>query len=121
MNRRRVYLISAYYEYRIHRGIARYAHEAGCILQAQKSMNEPIPHRWAGDGLITFHGDRADIMGLIERSKLPTVDLGRPCEEMPLPCVRSDNAAIGRMAAEHFLSLGHRRLIYVKETSNDVD
>jgi len=41
---------------------------------------------------------------------LPSVNISGRCEHSPLPRVCNDNEAIGRMAAEHFLSRGYTAL-----------
>jgi LacI family transcriptional regulator len=51
------------------------------------------------------------------RSKLaaecPVLSLGDPMPEQPLPVVRPDDAAVARLAAEHLLSRGFRRIGFV--------
>ncbi len=47
---------------------------------------------------------------LLARTRLPTVLVNCELEDGSLPAARSDDRAGGRLAAEHLLGLGHRRL-----------
>ncbi|BAM03111.1 LacI family DNA-binding transcriptional regulator [Phycisphaera mikurensis] len=61
----------------------------------------------AADGLLInyTHFFPTELLALIRRHRIPAVWLNAPVEE---GCVRPDDHAAGRMAAEHLLELGHR-------------
>ncbi len=55
----------------------------------------------------------------IARSRLPTVLVNSEAQDHTLPAAMSDNQAGGRVAAEHLLALGHRRLGMVTVSLDD--
>ena len=79
------------------------------------STNEMAPmvidENWTGDGLILFRhsGDEA---AAFKRRGIPVVNLSTECREKGFPTVIPDNAEIGRMAAQHLLTLGLRHFSY---------
>jgi LacI family transcriptional regulator len=66
---------------------------------------------WPGDGVIILLGDAAEARAA-RRLKVPVVALGGDPHDGGLPQVRVDTYAVGRMAAEHLLATGLRRLAY---------
>jgi LacI family transcriptional regulator len=50
---------------------------------------------------------------LLNRSSLPAVNVSSALGLRRVPSVVSDDHAVGRMGAEHFLRRGHRRFLYV--------
>lgn len=96
----------------MNKGVIRFAQEHGWRLAVDP--DEQVPPYWRGDGIITLLG--AGQTGLyrdLRRFGVPIVDLteSRPRIQIPRVCV--DNAAIGRMAARHFLDRGFRHFAYV--------
>jgi len=79
------------------------------------STNEMAPmvidENWTGDGLILFRhsGDEA---AAFKRRGIPVVNLSTECREKGFPTVIPDNAEIGRMAAQHLLTLGLSHFSY---------
>jgi len=59
--------------------------------------------------LLSVHGDD-DLQVRLEESGVPTVLSGRPYSDRPLFCVAADNVAGGRLAVEHLLATGRRRI-----------
>ncbi|MEL6896691.1 MAG: substrate-binding domain-containing protein [Planctomycetota bacterium] len=64
-----------------------------------------------GDGIISRLTNR-DLTETARRSDVRVVDLTDRNEDSPLPTMRSDEAAIGRMAAEHLLERGFRSFVF---------
>lgn len=63
------------------------------------------------DGLITSCALDADLLALLDKKSVPSVFLEMPRSRLTkggstVSLIRSDNRAVGRMGAEHFLSLG---------------
>ena len=110
--RRHILFLSAYIVHRHHRGIVRYAKEAGWILDASMAYSGRMPESRHCDGIISFHSDRADIMQRIHEAGVPTVDLSLGDGIPGLPCVRHNNLEIGRQAARHLLERGYREIAY---------
>ena len=100
-----------WYARAIHKGIARYALQAGWILDIQMLRSGHAPLNWHGDGILcSLRMDHA-LDQLVERSRLPTVNIGNLA--LPrIPRVSSDNDAVGRMAAEYFLQRGFKHFAF---------
>jgi len=65
------------------------------------------------DGWLVYGPPNDEIANRLRTSKLPFVVLGdRRCTQ-PVHSVNVDNFAVGRLAAEHLASLGHRRIAYM--------
>ena len=58
----------------------------------------------ASSGLHEHHGE------WLARGSVPVVLVNWAAPDLPLPAILSDNRAGGRLATEHLLSLGHRRI-----------
>ncbi len=62
------------------------------------------------DGIIFSRvSDKSRVLNLIDRTQIPAVIIDRSLEREDIPAVVMDNHGAGVMAAEHLLSLGHRR------------
>lgn len=91
------------------RGIHAYALEKqGWILRNSPCDPKVIPlvRAWKPDGIIAtvFDREAARALGRLQR---PTVDTAFAISGLKFPLVDVDHAAVGRLAAEHLLSLGH--------------
>lgn len=102
------------------RGVANYAHERGTwdFFIEPRGFYEhlQLPRDWKGDGVIT-RLTHAALARAIRRRRIPAVNvswLGRHSKFIPK--VISDEAACGRIAAEHFLEKGFRSFGYVGPT-----
>ncbi|MGB7158294.1 MAG: XylR family transcriptional regulator [Tepidisphaeraceae bacterium] len=93
-------------------GIAKYVREFGpwrLFLQPTEhdvSMPQWLA-RWEGDGIIGRITDPAAAK-LVKSTGLPLVDVLGVVRRPDIPLVHSDDAAVGRMAAEHLLERGFR-------------
>lgn len=105
-----ILLALSWYYPEIHRGVARYARDHQWHLTAD--FGDLVPKHWNGDGVITLLGAQEDIWRRLRRLEVPIVDLAESRPNIALPRVTMDNAAIGLMAAEHFLQRGYRRFVY---------
>ncbi len=97
-------------------GISQYLHEhddwsvfhpTGHIGSTELSGLE----QWDGDGIIARISND-DVLGKIRTKAVPVVDVLGNAMHSTYPLVKCDDRAIGRMAAEHFLSSGHRSFAY---------
>ncbi|NLX26118.1 MAG: substrate-binding domain-containing protein [Lentisphaerae bacterium] len=106
-----VILLLEWYDYRIHRGVAKVAREAGWQLNCPKdpTANGGILNRWKGDGCIALLQCR-DTLEYFRTHKIPVVDMGLGNHHLPIPRVVTDNRQIGRLAAEHFRDHGYREV-----------
>ncbi|MCE9547352.1 MAG: DNA-binding transcriptional regulator [Planctomycetia bacterium] len=73
---------------------------------------------WKPDGIIMQVSDLR-MIPILQDSGIPVVDVSGRFAEQPFARVESDNPAIGRMAAEHFLSKGFRNLGYLGDSTSE--
>jgi LacI family transcriptional regulator len=111
--RKRVLLLLSFYDYRHHAGVARYAGEAGWIVDDAATQERGLPADWSGDGIISFHGADPEFLAYLRTLNTPVVDIGEYDEFSNYPRVRTDSRAIGRAAAEYFLARGFRNVGFV--------
>lgn len=82
------------------------AHDYSLAAEAS-AVRAMLAHRI--DGLVLVGSDRAEeTRGLLRAAKLPVVIIWSFDEEFD--CIGFDNELAGRLAAEHLLALGHRRI-----------
>lgn len=111
----RVLMALGYYDPQLHRGIIRYAREAGWVLDTSMAHYGLVPHHWHGDGIVTILiPERTDLIEYVRRQRVPTVALYGDVPEMRLPRIVLDDLRIGRMAAEHLLERGFAHLAFYK-------
>jgi len=112
--RRSVLLLMGWYVHEINIGVARYAREAGWILDDASSPGQAVPQNWDGDGIVTLLPDSAprSLIKFVNRVRAPVVDLSDQLPELKLPRVLPDNRAIGRLGAEEFLGRGFQQLAF---------
>ena len=107
---------SVVYGREIHEGIAAYvhAHRPWSMFIEQRALGA-MPPRWLTrrdwDGIISRPTTPA-LAGTFRRMRVPTVDLNDLHAGLGLPRIRSDNAAIGRLAAAHLLDRGFRNFAF---------
>lgn len=125
-HRRRVLLALYWWEDRVFEGVAKVAAERGWILDCRMRWTHMLPDlpQWRGDGIIANPGisqPLGPLLELLENSGIPAVGLQRfgdyPCALRVVP----DHAAIGRLAAQHLLSLGFKHLGYVLFAENPIE
>jgi len=115
-----VLMVLGSYDAAAHEGIARFAGPNGWHLNVSILKDFQLPAHWRGDGIITSLNDNRDLERFVRRAAVPVVDLSIWREDVDLPRVAADNAAIGRLAAEHFLDMGHRVCAWFALSGNPV-
>lgn len=98
------------------KGIGEYAFSRGnwSIYLEERSLHERLPSwvkDWRGDGIIVRSNSRRMVQTLL-RTGQPIVETDPKVTEFHLPFVYTDDLAIARMAVDHFLHRGFRRLAY---------
>ena len=100
---------------RIQLGIACYARERGGwdITRNTEMLGTSVEwlQNWPGDGAFVFAFTPKDA-ALAQRLGFPAVNLSSHLAMPSLPTVSTDHHAIGRLAAEYFLSKNFRRLAF---------
>jgi LacI family transcriptional regulator len=99
-------------------GISRYlkAHQQWLLfIREYGGVEEPLPRwlrTWRGDGLICRLRLTSHWVEHLRRLKVPLVNLDDFHSHPWLPLIRSDDAAIGRLAAEHLLERCFRHFAF---------
>lgn len=109
--RKRVLLLLAWYATETFRGIARYARDAGWILDSSFERSGEIPSRWRGDGVIGVLGMDPAVDRFAARNSIPFVNIGYSVSKIA-PSVSADQTAIAKLAVDHFRNRGFRHFAY---------
>jgi LacI family transcriptional regulator len=107
-----------WYDYRLHRGIEKYAQEHAWSLSANMAREKVIPWGWDGDGILAWLGAWDELAEFVERENKPTVDFSFRRPQLQFPRVLEDHAHAAELAAEHFLARGFAHFIFYSDTSN---
>jgi len=104
-------------------GIAKYVriHGPWSIEFEEGDPNEAIPDwfaRWTGDGAIARVKTSA-LAKAIARKGVVAVDLYGGLPNLKIPTMRSDELAVGRMAAEHLIERGFRQFAFCGYNGTD--
>jgi LacI family transcriptional regulator len=109
--RRNVLLLLAWHSIDVFRGIARFARDAGWIMDSRFERSGEVPSSWKGDGIIGVLGVHPEVDRLAARSKVPFVNIGYSMTDAA-PRVAADQNQIARLAADHFRNRGFRHFCY---------
>lgn len=99
-----------WYSLAVHRGIARYAREAGWVLDSSMTRHGLVPKDWRGDGIICCLHWGSDLHEMVERTTLPLVNIGSRI--LNRPAVIPDDRAIGKLAAGYFKKRGFQNYAF---------
>jgi LacI family transcriptional regulator len=114
-HRRRVLMALGYYDHQLHRGIVRYARQAGWILDTSMAHYGVIPEHWQGDGILTLLLEsRPDVVRYVRRQRVPVVAVSADVPDPRIPRVLLDNRRIGQLGAEHLLERGFTNLAFYR-------
>jgi LacI family transcriptional regulator len=115
---KRVLVALGWYDYRLHRGIERYALEHEWNLSANLAREKVIPWGWEGDGILAWLGAGDDLAEFVRRTGRPTVDFSFRRPYLRFPRVLEDHTHAAELVAEHFLSRGLSHFIFYSESDN---
>jgi LacI family transcriptional regulator len=115
---KRVLVALGWYDYRLHRGIEKYALEHSWRLSANLAREKAIPWGWEGDGILAWLGEGDDIADFVKRTAKPTVDFSFRRAHLKFPRVLEDHAHAANLVAEHFLSRGFTHFAFYSDTEN---
>ena len=117
---RNILLALGRYDYRTHRGVARYAGQHQWHLNCEMASTGRLPRGWRGDGIITAMDVQNDLLRFVATAKVPVVDISLNRQDLAFPRVVGDHYLIGKKAAEHFLERGFRHFAWHAEENNVV-
>ena len=115
---KRILLALGWYDFRLHRGVAKYAEEHGWHLCPDTTKEKIIPWGWEGDGILAWLGAGDDLAEFVLQARKPTVDFSFRRRQLPFPHVLVDHEAVARLAAEHFLLRGLSNFIVYSDADN---
>ncbi len=115
---KRVLIALGWYDYRLHRGIEKFAQEHGWHLSANLAREKVIPWGWDGDGILAWLGEGDDLAEFVKQARKPTVDFSFRRPHLKFPRVLEDHFHAASMVAEHFLSRGFRNFAYYSDSDN---
>ena len=95
-----------------YRGAARYAAEHDWHVVADMIYDATIPVGWRGDGILSFVGHWEDLAKYVISAGVPVVEISSVRKDLGIPCVMEDNAAIGRLGAEHLLERNFKNFVW---------
>jgi len=117
-HQKRVLVALGWYDYRLHRGIEKFAQERHWHLSANLTREKVIPWGWEGDGILAWLGAGDDLAEFVVSAKKPTVDFSYRRPHLKFARVLEDHAHAAQLAAEHFLSRGFRNFVFYSDTDN---
>lgn len=109
---RKVLMLQASYNPEVHEGIARAARELNWHLDISLMRTRHLPRKWEGDGIICSLDQDEEFADFIQRHKVPCIDTSIWRMDLDMPRISADNAAIGELAAEHFMDNGHQHFAW---------
>jgi LacI family transcriptional regulator len=109
--RRRVLLALGWYAGQIHYGVAKFARDAGWILNVESLRSGTAPPGWHGDGIIAILGSNSQMDRQLIFRRLPMVNIGHG-GPASVPTVRADDRAIAVLAVDHFATRGFRHYTF---------
>ena len=115
---KRVLIALGWYDYRLHRGIEKFAQEHGWHLSANFAREKVIPWGWEGHGILAWLGAGDDLAEFVKAARKPTVDFSFRRPHLKFPRVLEDHAHSAEMVAEHFLSRGFKNFAFYSDADN---
>lgn len=115
---KRVLIALGWYDYRLHRGIEKFAQEHNWHLSANLTREKVIPWGWEGHGILAWLGAGDDLAEFVVHARKPTVDFSWRRPQLKFPRVLEDHAQSSQLVAEHFLARGFRHFLYYSDTDN---
>lgn len=103
--------------------VSEYAMEHGWHLELRAYFSDSVPEHWDGDGILYSKGVREKIDRFVveQAARCPVVALNANLPAgLDAPVVTPDDAAAGRMAAEHLIDRGHRELAFYSPVGGQV-
>ncbi|MGJ8693811.1 MAG: substrate-binding domain-containing protein [Thalassotalea sp.] len=108
------------YDYRTHRGVAKFAAEHHWHLNCEMAISGNIPYGWQGDGIVSLLSNNNEVVDFVTNAGVPFVDLSILREDIKAPRVTADNQTIGKIAAEYFLARGYKHFAFFSATDDKV-
>jgi len=115
---KRVLVALGWYDYRLHRGIERYALEHHWQLSATLARDQVLPWGWKGDGILAWLGADERLVDFVVQARAPTVDFSFRRPQLKFARVLEDHAHAAQLVADHFVSRGFANFMFYSNTGN---
>jgi LacI family transcriptional regulator len=115
---KRVLVALGWYDYRLHRGLEKFALEHNWHLSSNFAREKVIPWGWEGDGILAWLGAGDDLAEFVKDTAKPTVDFSFRRPHLRFARVLEDHAHAAQLAAEHFLSRGFTHFMFYSDEDN---
>jgi len=115
---KRVLVALGWYDYRLHRGIEKFAQEHHWHLSSNFAREKVIPWGWEGDGILAWLGAGDDLAEFVKDTAKPTVDFSFRRPHLRFARVLEDHAHAAQLVAEHFLSRGFTNFMFYSDEDN---
>jgi len=114
----RVLLVLGWYDYRLHRGVEKYAQEHSWRLSEDLAREKVIPWGWDGNGILAWLGAGDDLADFVTHAQKPTVDFSFRRPELQFTRVLEDTTQTAQLVVDHFLSRGFRHFLFYSDVHN---
>jgi len=114
----RVLLVLGWYDYRLHRGIEKYAQEHGWRLSEDLAREKVIPWGWDGDGILAWLGAGDDLADFVLHAGKPTIDFSFRRPQLKFARVLENTTETAQLVMNHFLSRGFRNFLFYSDAPN---
>jgi LacI family transcriptional regulator len=120
MRKKQKWVLAAlgWYDYRLHRGIEKFAQEHNWHLTTCLTREKIIPWGWEGDGIVAWLGAGEELAEFVVQAHKPTVDFSFRRPHLRFPRVLEDHAHAAQLVAEHFLSRGFHNFVFYSIMDN---
>jgi LacI family transcriptional regulator len=115
---KRVLVAFGWYDYRLHRGIEKFALEHNWHLSANLARERVIPWGWEGNGILAWLGAGDDLADFVVHAAKPIVDFSFRRPQLKHARVLEDHAHAAQLVAEHFLSRGFHHFAFYSDNDN---
>lgn len=116
--KKRILVALGWYDYRLHRGIEKYALEHNWHLSTGLERDHILPWGWKGDGILAWLGIDDTLAEFVVSIKKPTVDFSFRRPHLKFPRVLEDHAHSAQLVAEHFLARGFAHFLFYSNSPN---
>ncbi len=111
--KRRVLLLLNAYDQPTHQAAVKAAKKYNWHLDTNVLTPMSMINNWRGEGVLSSLTDNQRTTNFVlQHAEIPCVDLSTWREDLKLPRVAADNAAIGSLAARHFIAYEHRHFAW---------